>query len=48
MSDARVSRYRLPPAFRTVDLDFKELDACFVVTDSARQKLASVRDLSFS
>jgi len=42
MSDARVSRYRLPPAFRTVDLDFKELDACFVVTDSARQKLAYV------
>jgi len=41
-NDATVSRYRRLPAFRTLDLDFKELDACFVVTDSAGQKLAYV------
>ena len=33
-NDATVSRYRRLPAFRTLDLDFKELDACFVVTDA--------------
>jgi hypothetical protein len=42
MSEATVSRYRRPAAFRPLDLDFKELDACFVVTDSAGQKLAYV------
>jgi hypothetical protein len=38
MNDATVLRYRRPAAFRTLDLDFKELDACFVVADSAGQK----------
>jgi hypothetical protein len=41
-NDATVSRCRLPPAFRTLDLGFKELGACFVVRDGTGQKLAYV------
>ena len=40
MNDATVLRYRRPAAFRLLDLDFKELDTCSVVTNSAGQKLA--------
>jgi hypothetical protein len=41
-NDATVSRYRRLPASRALDLDFKELGACFVVRDRGGQALSYV------